>query len=43
MAGKLCILPGVPGLFERLIDALETYLPLPPPDQKPVRLQIHTK
>ncbi|CDS01289.1 uncharacterized protein SPSC_00581 [Sporisorium scitamineum] len=43
MAGKLCILPGVPRLFEALIDGLEPYIPLDPHRQLPYRILIHTR
>jgi len=43
LEGKLCVLPGIPGLFTRLLDALTKYLPLPPPSERPFRHLIHTK
>ncbi|GAC92789.1 hypothetical protein PHSY_000345 [Pseudozyma hubeiensis SY62] len=43
MDGKLCILPGVPRLFEALIDGLEPYLPLDPNRPRPYRVLIHTR
>ncbi len=43
MQGKLCILPGVPRLFEALLDGLEPYLPLDPNKPRPYRVLIHTK
>ncbi|SPO31990.1 related to 3^-phosphoadenosine 5^-phosphosulfate sulfotransferase (PAPS reductase)/FAD synthetase and related enzymes [Ustilago trichophora] len=43
MDGKLCILPGVPRLFEALIDGLESYIPLDPNRQRPYRVLIHTR
>lgn len=30
VAGRVCILPGVPRLFEGLLDALEKYIPIDP-------------
>ena len=43
MAGKLCILPGVPRLFEALLDSLEPYIPLDPNRPRPYRILIHTR
>ncbi|EST06950.1 Molybdopterin binding domain protein [Kalmanozyma brasiliensis GHG001] len=43
MAGKLCILPGVPRLFEALIDGFESYIPLDPNRPRPYRVLIHTR
>lgn len=39
--GKLCIFPGIPSLFQRMLTGLTPYLPLP--DSKPFRLLIHTR
>lgn len=37
MKGRLCILPGIPRLFEGLVTALVAggYVPLPPASEKP--------
>ncbi|TKY86914.1 hypothetical protein EX895_004202 [Sporisorium graminicola] len=43
MHGRLCILPGVPRLFEALLDGLEPYIPLDPNRQRPYRILIHTR
>lgn len=43
MGGRLCILPGVPRLFEALIDGMEDYIPLDPNRPRPYRLLIHTR
>lgn len=44
MKGKLCILPGVPRLFEQLLTSyLANYIPLPPSSSKPFRVLVHTK
>lgn len=44
MKGKLCILPGVPRLFEQLLTSyVANYIPLPPSSSKPFRVLIHTK
>ncbi|BGP37500.1 hypothetical protein JCM10450v2_001405 [Rhodotorula kratochvilovae] len=44
VAGKVCIFPGVPRLFERLVEGLAAhYIPLPPSSEKPYRVLVHTK
>jgi len=40
--GKLCIFPGIPSLFLKMLNGLTPYLALPPPEQRPFRHQIHT-
>ncbi|KAK4050553.1 hypothetical protein OIO90_005020 [Microbotryomycetes sp. JL221] len=43
VAGKVCILPGVPSLFERLLTGLMSrYVTLPPSSEKPFRFLVHT-
>ncbi|KAF8893021.1 Molybdopterin binding protein [Infundibulicybe gibba] len=42
LEGKLCIFPGIPGLFQRMLNALTPYLPLPPKSQRPLRIQVFT-
>ncbi|TDL27990.1 Molybdopterin binding protein [Rickenella mellea] len=42
LEGKLCVFPGVPRLFRRLLDSLVPYLPLPPPSARPFRHLIFT-
>jgi len=42
LVGKLCIFPGIPSLFLKMLNGITPYLPLPPPDQRPFRHQIHT-
>jgi len=43
LKGKLCVLPGVPRLFEQLITAyLSNYVTLPPSSSKPFRVLVHT-
>ncbi|PCH37481.1 Molybdopterin binding protein [Wolfiporia cocos MD-104 SS10] len=42
LAGKLCVFPGIPRLFQRMLDGLKPYLPLPPPHERPFRLQVFT-
>lgn len=43
MGGKLCILPGVPRLFEALIDGFQPYIPLDPNRPRPYRVLVHTR
>jgi len=41
LEGKLCVFPGIPTLFKRLLDGLlSSYVPLPP--ERPSRVQIFT-
>lgn len=42
MRGRLCILPGIPRLFEALLDSLEPYVPIDPNRPRPYRMLIHT-
>lgn len=43
MKGRLCILPGVPRLFEQLITSyMANYVTLPPSSSKPFRVLVHT-
>ncbi|KAK7683820.1 hypothetical protein QCA50_013196 [Cerrena zonata] len=42
LEGKLCIFPGIPKLFQRMLDGLSPFLPLPPPHERPYRQQIFT-
>ncbi|KAG1772484.1 MoaB/Mog domain-containing protein [Suillus placidus] len=42
LEGKLCILPGIPSLFQKLLDNLKPFLPLPTEDARPFRLQVFT-
>ncbi|KAH9974332.1 Molybdopterin binding protein [Lactifluus volemus] len=42
LEGKLCVFPGIPGLFQRMLDGLKAFLPLPPPSERPFRHQIFT-
>ncbi|XP_006455316.1 hypothetical protein AGABI2DRAFT_153347 [Agaricus bisporus var. bisporus H97] len=41
--GKICVLPGIPGLFKKLLHLLTPYLPLPPKSQRPLRIQVFTE
>ena len=43
LEGKLCIFPGIPRLFQRMLDGLVPFLPLPPPSERPCRQQVFTK
>ncbi|KAF9489519.1 Molybdopterin binding protein [Pleurotus eryngii] len=42
LEGKLCIFPGIPALFQKMINGLTPFLPLPPLSEKPLRMQIFT-
>ena len=43
LEGKLCVFPGIPKLFQRMLDGLVPFLPLPPPSERPCRQQVFTK
>ncbi|KAJ3909632.1 MoaB/Mog domain-containing protein [Lentinula edodes] len=43
LEGKLCIFPGIPTLFTKMLDGLAPYLPLPPASERPLRVQIFTE
>ncbi|KAF5392696.1 hypothetical protein D9757_001004 [Collybiopsis confluens] len=43
LEGKLCIFPGIPTLFNKMLDGLSSYLPLPPASERPLRVQIFTE
>ena len=43
LEGKLCVFPGIPALFQKMLDNLKLFLPLPPPHARPCRLQVFTK
>jgi len=40
---KLCIFPGIPSLFEKMLTALTPLLPLPPVTERPSRIQVFTE
>jgi len=42
LEGKLCIFPGIPSLFEKMLCGLTPFLPLPPPNERPMRIQVFT-
>ncbi|KAG7095806.1 hypothetical protein E1B28_006506 [Marasmius oreades] len=43
LEGKLCVFPGIPALFQKMLDGLTDYLPLLPPSERPLRIQIFTE
>ncbi|KAJ7188393.1 MoaB/Mog domain-containing protein [Mycena filopes] len=43
LEGKLCIFPGIPSLFEKMLTALTPLLPLPPLSERPLRIQVFTE
>ncbi|KAJ6475236.1 MoaB/Mog domain-containing protein [Mycena vitilis] len=43
LEGKLCIFPGIPSLFEKMLTALTPLLPLPPLNERPLRIQVFTE
>lgn len=43
VAHKVCILPGVPRLFEALLDGFEPYIPIDKNRPRPIRMLVHTK
>jgi molybdopterin-biosynthesis enzyme MoeA-like protein len=42
LEGKLCVLPGIPDLFQKMLGGLKVFLPLPPLSERPFRHQIFT-
>lgn len=40
--GKLCVFPGVPRLYERMLEGLKAYLPLPAADTSSFRHMVFT-
>ncbi|KAJ7115778.1 MoaB/Mog domain-containing protein [Mycena epipterygia] len=40
---KLCIFPGIPSLFQKMLNALTPFLPLPPRAERPLRIQVFTE
>jgi molybdopterin-biosynthesis enzyme MoeA-like protein len=42
LEGKLCVFPGIPSLFQKMLDGLKAFLPLPPLSERPFRHQIFT-
>lgn len=42
LAGRLCVFPGIPRLFQTMLNGLTPYLPLPPPHERPFRQQVFT-
>ncbi|KAJ7223173.1 MoaB/Mog domain-containing protein [Mycena pura] len=43
LEGKLCIFPGIPSLFQKMVTALTPLLPLPPLSERPLRIQVFTE
>ncbi|KAG6889944.1 hypothetical protein C0995_013471 [Termitomyces sp. Mi166 len=43
LEGRLCIFPGIPSLFQRMLTGLTPFLPLPPKNERPLRIQIFTE
>ncbi|KAJ6591177.1 MoaB/Mog domain-containing protein [Mycena vulgaris] len=43
LEGKLCIFPGIPSLFQKMLNALTPFLPLPPFTERPLRIQVFTE
>ncbi|CAL1709687.1 unnamed protein product [Somion occarium] len=42
LEGKLCVFPGIPRLFQRMLEGLTPFLTLPPIHERPYRQQIFT-
>ncbi|KAF7973765.1 hypothetical protein HWV62_14226 [Athelia sp. TMB] len=42
LEGKLHIFPGIPALFQAMLDGLTPFLSLPPVEDRPMRIQIFT-
>uniref|UniRef100_D8Q7T7 MoaB/Mog domain-containing protein n=1 Tax=Schizophyllum commune (strain H4-8 / FGSC 9210) TaxID=578458 RepID=D8Q7T7_SCHCM len=42
LAGRLYVLPGIPALFQKMLDALTPFLPLPEATERLKRMQIFT-
>lgn len=43
LGGKLCVFPGIPGLFRKMLEALADFIPLPSQAERPHRIQIFTE
>ncbi|KAF8210102.1 MoaB/Mog domain-containing protein [Mycena galopus ATCC 62051] len=43
LESKLCIFPGIPSLFQKMLTALTPLLPLPPRTERPSRIQVFTE
>ncbi|KAK6981221.1 MoCF-biosynth domain-containing protein [Favolaschia claudopus] len=43
LEGKLCIFPGIPSLFQKMLTALTPLLPLPPQTERSLRIQVFTE
>ncbi|ETW77343.1 molybdenum cofactor biosynthesis protein [Heterobasidion irregulare TC 32-1] len=42
LEGKLCVFPGIPSLFQKMLDGLTPFLPFPPASERPFRQQVFT-
>lgn len=42
LEGRLCVFPGIPRLFQGMLNGLTPFLPLPPPSERPFRQQVFT-
>ncbi|KAG6329498.1 hypothetical protein ID866_9592 [Astraeus odoratus] len=42
LQGKLCVFPGIPALFQKMLDGLKPFLALAPPETRPLRVQVYT-
>ncbi|KAF8161238.1 MoaB/Mog domain-containing protein [Crassisporium funariophilum] len=42
LEGKICIFPGIPALFTKMLYGLTPFIPLPPKNERPLRIQIFT-
>jgi len=43
LEGKLCVFPGIPTLFQKMLNNLTPFLPLPPASERPLRIQVFTE
>ncbi|THU79809.1 Molybdopterin binding protein [Dendrothele bispora CBS 962.96] len=43
LEGKLCVFPGIPALFQKMLSGLKEFLPLPPECDRPKRIQVFTE
>lgn len=43
LGGKLCVFPGIPGLFQKMLHALADFIPLPSKAERPHRIQVFTE
>ncbi|KAF5384101.1 hypothetical protein D9615_003341 [Tricholomella constricta] len=43
LEGRICVFPGIPSLFQRMLTELTPFLPLPPKSERPLRIQVFTE